>query len=316
MNKLIKLSLLISMINLVFSNLVYAEELVYSKNIALKESRINPDEKTRVMLFTSQFSIFPQFNQPAVYLQTPVIQGVDPLSALIGALIGARMVNQFNQSDRDTAIAFNNGLNEALSEININQEIQAALTASLSQHHLFKQLTFEEVGHINELAQAGLLIKIEEPSTLTLSTRVYFDAQLKSVYLETNTKIWKKNETKPIYFSELNYSSAYLTESSKSELRGRWIADHGALLKAKIREGIVEITHMLIQDLLENQTVETASQHPLVIETLNANTSKKLKTTLYKLEETPDRLIGRLGAPDSSILASIPKTNFTAISSN
>lgn len=316
MNKLIKLLFLITITGLIFSNAVYAEDLVFSKNIALDKKRINADEKTRVMLFTSKFSIFPQFNQPAVFIQTPVLQGVDPLAALIGALIGAKMANQLNETDRDTVIAFNNGLTQALSGININQEIETALAASLPQHPLFQKLSFEEVGHINELAQAGLLIKIEEPSILTLATRVYFDAQLKSVCVETNTKIWKKNEARPIYFSELNYSSSYLAESSKSALREKWIANQGDLLKTKIREGITEITHMLAQDLLENPSIESISQHPVLIETLNANTSKKLKATLYRIEETPDRLIGRLGAPSSSILSSIPKTNFTISSSN
>ncbi len=147
---------------------------------------------------------------------------------------------------------------------------------------------------------------------MTLQTRVHFDPQLKSLCLETSSKIWRKNEARPIYFSDLSYASAYLSETSKVDLKKRWVANNGELLKTKIKEGVAEISHMLANDLSANHAIETDSANPVLIETLNNLTNKKIQTTLYAVEDMPDRLIGRLGSPDSSLLWSIPRTNFSA----
>lgn len=303
-------------IHFIFATHTYAEELVFNKYIALDDKRIDPHEKTRVMLFSSQFSIFPLFNQPAVFIQSPALQGVDPLAGMLGAIIGVSLANKHNESERNLAIEFNDGLSNALKQIDINKEIESNLVKRLEQNTLFNQLTFEPVSNNNELAQAGLLIKIQEPSIITLSTKTYFDAELRSLYIETNSKVWKKNEVRPIYFSEISVSSAYIQESSKTELRKKWIENEGELLKTKIREGIGEVTKLLVNDLMKYNAFDALTQDPTSIEITHANTGKKIKAKLYKVEESPDRLIGRLGAPDSSILTSIPLSNVKLINSH
>ncbi|HEY8118151.1 MAG TPA: hypothetical protein VIE91_02815 [Methylophilaceae bacterium] len=303
-------------ITLLLATFCHADDLASEKRICLNSNSIGPDQKSRVMLFTSKFSIYPQFNQPTVFLMQPAIQGVNPLAAMVGAIAGTLIVNGSNTSTSNSAAAFNNELNSALASININAELRSAIETELSKNESFKKLEFEEVAHINDLSQAGLLTRIEEPSTLTLATRIYFDAQLKSLNVESSAKIWKKNEVKPVYFSELVYSSPYLAESSKADLRQKWVSNNSELLLTKIREGIVEISRMLASDISSKPVTDSNEIHPMMVEITNANTSKKLKTTLYAVQEMPDRLIGRLGSPDSSILTSIPRTNFAVLSSN
>jgi hypothetical protein len=291
-------------------NIVNAEDQSLPKRIFLNKNSINPEEQTRVMLYTSKFSIYPQLNQPAMFIQMPV--SGDPLASLVGAIVAVTFINESNKSNRDSAINFNNDLNLALlSSININDELKLALQTELSKNESFKKLEFEEVGHINELSQAGLLTRIEEKSTLTLATRVHFDAQLKSLCFESSAKIWRKNEAKPIYFTDLSYSSANLTESNKVDLKQKWVSNNGELLISKIREGIAEIAHMLAIDLSKEHELEADALHPTSIKAINTTTSKEMQTTLYIVEELPNRLIGRLGTPDSSLLTSIPKTNLS-----
>ncbi len=299
--------LVLGMINLL--NTANAEEQPIIKRIFLTKNSINPEEPTRVMLYVSKFSIYPQLNQPAIFIQTPASS--DPLASLVGAIVAVSFINESNKSDRDSAINFNTNINNALSSININDELKIAIQTDLSKNETFKKLEFEEAGHINELSQAGLLTRIEEKSILTLATRIHFDTQLKSLCFESSAKIWRKNEAKPIYFTDLNYSSAYLLETNKNDLKKKWISNGGELLTSKIREGITEISHMLANDLSGSHELQADSLHPTSIKTMNTSTNKEMQTTLYTVEELPNRLIGRLGSPDSSLLTSIPKTNIS-----
>lgn len=288
---------------------ISAEDFTLNKRIILNKDNLNPDDQIRVMLYTSKFSIYPQLNQPATFIQAPA--SGDPLASLVGAFIAVALINESNKSDRDSAINFNKDLNNALISININEELKLAIQTELSENDSFKKLEFEELTHINELAQAGLITKIEEKTILTLATRVHFDAQLKSLCFETNAKIWRKNETKPLYFTELSYSSAYLQESNKGELKKIWTLNNGELLIAKIKEGIADISHMLAKDISLNHQLVTDTLKATPIKTINTTTNKEMQTTLFVVEEFPNRLIGRLGSPESSLLTSIPKTNIT-----
>jgi len=289
------------------------EPLPYAHRIAFNKSQVNAEDKTRIMLYTSKVSIFPQFNQPAMFVQNTTAQGSSgaAAAAALGNLLGALLMNHFSAADRDAAVAFNHQLEAVLATIDINNEIKASVQAELSKTAFFKKIEFESVEHVNELSQAGLLTRIEEPTILTLATQVHFDEGLKTLCLGSSIKIWRKNEVQPIYFSDLNYTSAYQHASKDDELRKRWVANDGELLKEKIREGIAEVTRLLVQELSASHSSESDSNFQLFIETLNPKTNKKVQAPFYVQEDMPDRLVGRLGAPDSSLLASIPKANVT-----
>lgn len=285
------------------------DEFTFDQRIQINKEKVHYEEPLRVMIYSNPFSIYPQFNQPAAYIQTPVIAGVDPLSAMIGAFISVAAINQINQSEKDAAVLFNQNLTNTMSTLDVNNVFQSQLVSQLNAS--FKQVNFEEVLKSNSLAQAGLLVRIEEPTILTLSNHIYFDAQLRSVLVETNAKVWKKNESRPIYFTELSYASENLTESSKDVLKRMWVENDGILLKEKIKEGINAISKMLINDLssIKNESELSSS----FIEFNNPNNAKTINTIIYvdKTEqENLNRTIGRLGSPDSSRLMSIPKSHF------
>lgn len=314
MSNLIRVISIVLTVNLFLPTFVQAEELIFSKRVTFKKDRVSDREQVRLMLYTSPFSIFPQFNQPATYIQTPVIQGIDPLSSMIGTFIGVAILNKMNQSEKDAAVSFNNDLKNSFSNFDINEEFITSLSHAVDKHPSFKQLNVEKVNHINELAQAGLLIKVTEPTILTISNRIYFDVQLKSVYVEANTKVWKKNEARPIYFSDISYSSDSIEGLSKDKLRQKWTENEGELLKEKIKEGINSITTLLMSELTEIQDGTKLESSKILIEMQNPNNEKKLATSLYLYLEEPNRLTGRLGSPDSSLLASLPKANIKIIS--
>jgi hypothetical protein len=286
-----------------------AAEPIYAKKIAFNSADIHSKEKIRVMLHTSKFSIYPKFNQGAIYLQTPALQGVDPISSLVGTFIAVTMINEANKADRDSAVAFNHHLDDALKTININDEIQKSVAAELAKIGFFDDTQFEIIDNINGLGQAGLIVRIEEKYTLTLASRLYFDSQLKSLCIETSSKIWQKNQTKPIHYSELIYRSEYLNASGKVELQNKWTQNNGELLATKIKEGIQEITGLLANELANKKWGELENTKPLEIETINVYDGKKTKTPFYVLNETPDRLIGRVHSFDSANILSLPKTS-------
>ena len=297
-------------------NLALAEDKPsFASRIPFKKNQLNADEKIRVMLHISKSSIYPQFNQPAVFLQSTNAPagsgGAGVAAAIIVDIVGVLIANHLSEADRDEAVKFNHQIETAIASIDINSEFKASLQNELSKLEQFKKTEFESVEHLNELSQAGLIARIEEPTILTLATRIHFDEELKTLCFSTNAKVWRKNEVVPIYLGDLNYLSAYLHGANTEDLKKKWAADNGRLLKDKISEGVAEVTRLLVQELSADDTKPADITTQMFVETLNPNTNKKIQAPLYILEDMPDRLIGRLGAPDSSLVASIPKVNVT-----
>ncbi|HEY7986589.1 MAG TPA: hypothetical protein VIE17_06680 [Methylophilaceae bacterium] len=306
------------------------DKVVFPMRIAFNNSGVDADGKTRIMLYSSKFSIYPQFSKPPTYYQG--YQNYQSsgrhsgggggggagvaLAAAVITVLGAMYLNHLNDVDRGEAAKFNSELEAALATIDINKELQQSLQTELSKVDRFKQMDFESVEHVNDLSQAGLLIRIEEPTILTVAVNVHFDEELKSLCVGANTKVWRKNNAVPIYFSDLDYTSAYLNGAKPEDLRKQWMGNDGELLKAKIREGIAEVTRMLVKELTVKATPVNGVPPPddtyaLSIETINPATNKKCQAPFYVSEDMPDRLVGRLGSPDSSLMASIPKRNVT-----
>lgn len=293
-----------------FSIPASSQELAFAKHIYLDKSNLIFSGKTRVMLYSSPFSIYPPYNQSGGYIAIPAVQGVDPVSSLVGAIVGAAIINETNKAERDKAVRFNQEIDRVLTGLNINENFQTALQNRFEHDNWLQIREYEPVSHINELAQPGLLVRIEEDSILTLQTKVHFDSQLKSLWVEASAKLWRKNQARPIYFSEISYASPQLAESQKQDLQKKWIEQDGTLLIERIKEGIAEVARLLAMDL-ELKSDEPLSNEPLKIEAFTTRSSKPIMTEFYPIEDTPNRMIGRLGASDSAVLASMPKSNFT-----
>lgn len=285
---------------------VHAEEIVEVtpiKRIALRE-KIAQDETIRVMLYSNEFSLYPRLNRGPVYVPYQNVPGANAGQAALGAAIGMMFVNRMNSSERGQALAFKGQIDEALAQLDIKGELEHALAIEL-QRDGYAHLAFEHVVRGHELAQPGLLTRIEEKNILTLATEVSFDAELRALCIRASAKLWHKEQTRPLYHSDLSYLSPSLQETSQKELRARWASDNGALLRAHIQEGLAEVAHMVALDLKSN---EAAPPVPVSTEIVSPVTGKKIKTDFYIVEEKSGRRIGRPDSMDSALLMSIPAT--------
>ena len=284
----------------------FAADLTGSKKVSLKTDVLHAENTTRVMLYSTDFSIYPKLNQSPMYLGNQYPPGTSPAAAVVGAILAGMLITKVSDVERDSTIAFSNQIHEALSAININDELESSLRAELLKNEALKNLEFEQVVHIHDLAQPGLLIRIQEKTILTLATYINFDAKLQSLCLTTTAKLWLKDVSTPAYFSDLSYASPTLSETGKSDLRQKWTANSGELLCKRIKEGIAEIAYMLAKDLTDKSSTQT-SPSAIKMEVITPSSGKKVETLFYALEEKPERLIGRPDSLDSSLLMSIPK---------
>jgi hypothetical protein len=277
-----------------------ATEITPIKRIALMEE-IPQDEPLRVMLYSNEFNLYPRLNRGPIYVPYQNVAGASAGQAALGAAIGMMFVNRLNSSERAQALAFKSQIDEALAQLDIKGELEHALSAELL---LGEQplLAFEHAVRGHELAQPGLLTRIAEKNILTLATEVSFDTELRAIAIRSSVKLWRKEQTRPLYYTELSYLSPRLPETSQKDLRARWVNDGGALLRTRIQEGLAEVAHMLALDLKS----ETTSSAPANREIVSPFTGKKVKADFYAVEEKPGRLVGRPDSPNSSLLMSIP----------
>jgi hypothetical protein len=278
-------------------------EVTPIKRIALAE-KIPQDETMRVMLYSNEFSLYPRLNRGPIYVPYQGVPGASAGQAALGAAIGMMFVNRLNSSERGQALAFKEQIDEALAQLDIKDELESALAAELQQGG-HQHLEFEHVIRGYELAQPGLLNRIAEKNILTLAAEVSFDGELRALCIRASAKLWRKEQTRPLYYSELSYLSPSLQEASQKELRAHWVNNNGELLRTRIQEGLAEVAHMLALDLKASDDVTSlATVNREIVSPLSG---KKVKTDFYTVEEKPGRLMGRPDSLDSSLLMSIPQ---------
>lgn len=282
-------------------------EVTPIKRIRL-EANIDRNEAMRVMLYSNEFSLYPKLTSGPIYLSNQAPPGVSGGAAALGTIIGMMFVNKMNASERETALQFKRQIDHALAELDIKSELKNALATELQKEELSDHLEFESVVRGHELAQPGLLTRITEKNILTLATAVSFDAELRAICIRGSAKLWRKDQTKPLYYSELNYASQRFEETGLKDLRARWSSDNGEMLRSRIKEGLAEIAHMLLLDLKTAPNVDESSLLVFAnLEVISPFTGKKIKTSFHTVEENSERLIGRPDSPDSSLLMSLPR---------
>lgn len=282
-----------------------AEPQVGMQRIALQTGLYNPDDQTRIMLYSNEFSLLPVSRLNGIYLGNQAPPGVSAGSATLGLMLASLFINHVNSQDAADAVAFKNTVEHYLQDIDIKNEIQNSLSAALTMTQQFKHLEFEHVKRVFELAQPGLLIKIEEKQIMTLTISVSFDHDLKAILIHAQGKLWLKNSSVPIYASEFSYLSSPIQASTLEQLRILWTANQGEQLKVKIREGIHELMWMVAQDMqpAQNELHEFMEN----IQLTDPVTGKKNKANFYQTLSKPERLIGRSGSIQSAVMVSIPK---------
>lgn len=275
------------------------------RRVALAED-LDPNVGLRLMQYTSTFSLLPQRNVVGGnYTNNTAPPGTSAGAATAGNIIGMLIVKGITQSEQTRVHEFREKLEGELSQIDIAAELSNEIN-TVFQQAAFKQLAVEKVMEPANLEQAGLLVRIPEDKIVTLVTSCYFDSAQRSVHLSTAVRVWKKDFAKPIYFTEMRYSSPSLEDGGTADLRSQWTDNNGALLIGYLREGVREVGRMLRLDLLKLGNAGLAPS-PVYANWTQPQDGKKVSTAFYLLDDRPERIIGRPYSPEAGLLVSIPR---------
>lgn len=291
--------------SLLTSHALAAELQPVIERIALHVDQYSAEDQTRVMLFSHSFSLLPSNKQSGLYLGNTLPPNVTPAAGAIGIVLGTWLVNQQVSQEATAAMNFKTQIEQHLQEINITEEIQQALHAALVNSEQFKQLTFEHAKRSYELAQPGLLVRIEEKQIMTLATSVSFDHAMKAILINAQAKLWLKDQSQPIYSSDFSYVSPAIAATGTEAQRTAWLANQGQALKERIRQGIQELSWMVAQDMHPAQDeLQVLMEN---IQLTDPATGKSSKVNFYQTMNKPERLIGRSGTQESALMLSIPR---------
>lgn len=275
------------------------------QRIALQSGQVNAEDQTRVMLFSHHFSLLPSNKQNGLYLGNTLPPNVTPAAGALGMVIGTWLINHQASQEATAAMNFKTQVEQHLQEINITEELQQSLHAALMGTEQFKDLAFEHAKRSFELAQPGLLVRIEEKQIMTLATSVSFDHAMKAILISAQAKLWLKNQSAPIYSSDFSYVSPAIAANGVEAQRSAWLANQGQALKDRIRQGIQELSWMVAQDMHPAQNeLEVLMEN---IQLTDPTTGKSNKVNFYQTLNKPERLIGRSGTQESALMLSIPR---------
>jgi hypothetical protein len=242
MQRAIKWGLVALLLAGLLGNALAAEEIKITRRIPFSGA-LDTAAPLRLMLHANAFSILPQQAVTGYYgSPPPAPPGTGVGAAALGNVLGILLVKGITERKEQARLEFIQQIEDALANFNIGQELSAEVATTLKRAQ-FSSLAIEPVDEPANLEQPGLLVRIQENLILTLSTQCSFDAQLRSVHMETAARLWSKGKTKPVYLSRLRFSSPSLGDLGMDDLRDSWSANNGALLLGYLRQGIRETAH-------------------------------------------------------------------------
>ena len=234
--------------------------------------------------------------------------GVSAGAMALGTILGTLLIKGMNDSEEKAAHEFSSGLVQALSEMEMNRELAAELGKELERTGYMKGALLEEVSDPSDLEQPGLLVRITERDIFTLDARYAFDPRFTSLHLLTTVRLWRKDETKPLYTARLHYVSRSV--DSRGAKR-QWIADDGAMLTAFLREAVVETAGMFAADAALRATGDVVPNDTVQASWLAAETGKTVSSELTLLMKGESRIWGRAASAQGEETISLPMETAT-----
>jgi hypothetical protein len=236
--------------------------------------------------------------------------GASPGANALGVVLGTLLIKGMNESNERAAREFSSGLEQALSEIDMSRELAAELGKELERTGYMKGASLEEVSDPSDLEQPGLLVRITERDIFTLDARYVFDSRFTSLHLLTTVRLWRKDDTKPLYTARLHYVSRRVDEGGAKR---QWIADDGAMLTAFLREAAVETAGMFVADAALRAIGNVVPNDTVQASWVAAETGKTVSSELTLLMKGESRIWGRAKSAQGEETISLPMENATIL---
>jgi len=234
--------------------------------------------------------------------------GASPGATALGVVLGTLLIKGMNDSKERAAREFSSGIEQALSEMDMNRELAAALGKELERTGYMKGASLEEVSDPSDLEQPGLMVRITERDIFTLDARYVFDSRYTSLHLLTTARLWRKGDIRPLYTARLHYVSRRVDEGGAKK---QWIADDGAMLTAFLREGVVETAGIFVADAALRAAGNVVPDDTVQASWVAAETGKTVSSELTLLMKGESRIWGRVTSAQGEETISLPMENAT-----
>lgn len=282
-----------------------AEEPKLARRIELKQ-QFDRSEDIRLMLMASTEGLLPGVHRDAIIAHRMVnySPAVSPAYSIAGNVISALIIKAYNDNGNSNKVELKNRMVSVLKDVNITKQFEQRITESLQQA-AFDRIAIEHPEDATDLEQPGLLARIGEKNILTVSVECFFDTDGRRFNSIADVYVWRTNETVPIYFSQLYYSSPTIASSIGIEPFDYWLKDNGQALLSQFPIAAQETARMLQMDLLSNSPYPLATTPKDTVWT-NIATATRSNVPLFVLQSNQERLVGRPYAPETAILVSLP----------
>lgn len=286
------------------TTLSFADEVRIPRRIALQQP-LDHGEDMRVMLVTSTDGLLPgHYHDTVLPLLVNTFTGALGWYVAAGIILTVANTKVSNENGASKKVELQNRLVPVLKDSNISEQFEHHIMDAF-QRAAFERIAIEHPEDATDLEQPGLLSRITERNVITVSVQCFFDEDGRRFNSITDVYVWKKNQTVPIYFTQLFYSSPTIASAIGSEPFDYWLKDNGKALLSQFPIAAQETASMLHMDLLSSSPTPLAATPKDTVWT-NFATATRSNVPLFVLQSNQERLIGRPYAPETAILVSLP----------